>query len=235
MTQISQPLRLTSGFDPERIALIRLMEEDGWTGRISKQGHAIMRAPDGVSTCSISPKVKNGRSGENVGAEYRRWKREQLSSQGILAMTLVVAEGLTIAEDWGIAPRAALPVEPAEPVDTTPPVSEPEPEPARLPCTECGKDFATLQALSVHRSRSHTKAPCPICAESYAPGNLPRHQATHLREFADLEAAVTEVHRLRRQLAEAQREAVAWEVLADEAEERHALLQARIRAAIEIR
>lgn len=71
------PLRLTSAFEPFTIALIREMEADGWTGRISAKGHAIMRSPDGQTTCAVSPKVGTPHRRGNLGANYRRWKRAQ--------------------------------------------------------------------------------------------------------------------------------------------------------------
>jgi hypothetical protein len=88
MTQT--PLRIPSGFAPERAALIREMEADGWTGRISSKGHAIMRAPDGTTTCSVAPKLGSPtRAAANQAATYRRWKRAQET----------VAEVLEIRED----------------------------------------------------------------------------------------------------------------------------------------
>lgn len=77
-------MRLTSAFEPFTIALIREMEADGWTGRISNRGHAIMRSPDGTTTCSVSPKVGTPHRRGNLGANYRRWKRAQAEAQVLL-------------------------------------------------------------------------------------------------------------------------------------------------------
>lgn len=74
---MTAPLRLTSAFEPFTIELIRTMEADGWIGRISTKGHAIMRSPDGSTTCSVTPKVGQPNRRGNLGANYRRWKKAQ--------------------------------------------------------------------------------------------------------------------------------------------------------------
>jgi predicted RNA binding protein YcfA (HicA-like mRNA interferase family) len=66
-------LKLPGVFEPWARTLIRQMEDDGWTGRISTRHHAIMRSPDGTETCSVKPKVEAPRDRQNVGKEYRRW------------------------------------------------------------------------------------------------------------------------------------------------------------------
>jgi hypothetical protein len=69
-------MRIPSGFAAERVSLIRQMEADGWTGRITTNGHAFMSAPDGQTTCSIVPKTGSPtRSAANQAAPYRRWKK----------------------------------------------------------------------------------------------------------------------------------------------------------------
>lgn len=80
MTQTLQRprLRLPRGTDRFAAALVRQMEDDGWTGHLSANCHVIMRAPDGGPTCSIAPKAGSPtRSRGNSAMVYRRWKREQ--------------------------------------------------------------------------------------------------------------------------------------------------------------
>lgn len=80
MTQIyaSTRMRLPRGSDRYAVALIREMEDDGWTGALSRNCHVIMRAPDNGPTCSISLKTGSpSRSRGNLAMVYRRWKREQ--------------------------------------------------------------------------------------------------------------------------------------------------------------
>lgn len=80
MTQpLARPQRLTlRGFSKERAALVREMEDHGWTGRITSNGHAFMRAPDGQTTCSVSPKFGSPtRATGNSQAVFKRWRRQQ--------------------------------------------------------------------------------------------------------------------------------------------------------------
>ena len=53
------------------------MEDDGWTGRITSRGHALMLAPDNGPTTTISAKggCPNGRG--NSASVYKAWKRDQ--------------------------------------------------------------------------------------------------------------------------------------------------------------
>lgn len=61
-------------YDAEARELVLRMIDDGWSGRISSRGHAILRAPDGKSTASVSPNYHRSRAGKNAEAVYRRWK-----------------------------------------------------------------------------------------------------------------------------------------------------------------
>jgi hypothetical protein len=74
---MTDSLRLTSAFEPFTIALVREIEAAGWQGRISTRGHAIMRAPDGETTCSIPPKAGAPQDRLNIGRAYRRWQKAQ--------------------------------------------------------------------------------------------------------------------------------------------------------------
>ncbi|HEX8321681.1 hypothetical protein [Longimicrobium sp.] len=75
MTQTTS-LKLPASFHREMAALVRELEDLGWTGRLSTPGHAIMRAPDGKSTCSITPKLGSPRHLVNNRTKIERWKRE---------------------------------------------------------------------------------------------------------------------------------------------------------------
>ena len=77
MTQTLPALQIPSCFQRLQRDLIRAMEADGWTGRLSANSHMIMRAPDGVTTCSVAPKPGSTRGAKNFAAPYKRWKRQQ--------------------------------------------------------------------------------------------------------------------------------------------------------------
>jgi endogenous inhibitor of DNA gyrase (YacG/DUF329 family) len=207
------PLRLTSAFHPDCIALIREMEADGWTGKITKKNHARMLAPDGVTTCMISPNPGAPHRAANLSAEYRRWKREQAEAAAAEAVQAEVRK-LTWLPWPGVPPL--LPA-------LTLPEPEPEPEPVKVTvdCTECGKPFATLQAMSVHRVRAHVRVNCPICARPFSPGNLPRHLVGHDEATLPEEVARRELYRARAELTRLREEIATWQDLAEETEENY--------------
>jgi hypothetical protein len=67
----------TKGFSKGSLDIIEELEDFGWTFRRSTQGHAIGKAPDGVTTCSI-PKVlsRANRSQQNTDAILKAWRRK---------------------------------------------------------------------------------------------------------------------------------------------------------------
>jgi hypothetical protein len=64
------------GFSSEAKALIREYESYGWEFSLSQNNHAIGKAPDGVTTCSIGQVLsKANRSQQNAEAPLKAWKR----------------------------------------------------------------------------------------------------------------------------------------------------------------
>jgi len=194
-------LKLSNTFEEIPTKLIREMEAAGWTGKVSRKGHAIMRAPDGQTTCSVSPKVGAAFRAANLGMEFRRWQREQ--------------EAAAASQE---APEAPRPVEwlPWPVMPPRPLAAEPEPT---VDCTECGKPFRTLQAMSVHRVRAHVRVNCPICAGAFSPGNLPRHQLTHDEATLPEDEARRALYLARQEVARLRDELTVWQGLAEETEE----------------
>ena len=71
----SAPVRL-GGFSAESRKVIRQLEEYGWTFTVSRQGHAIGHAPDGVTRTSISKNLSRAnRSQQAADATVKRWER----------------------------------------------------------------------------------------------------------------------------------------------------------------
>lgn len=64
-------------FDQRATDLILEAMDAGWVGYISGRNHAILYAPDGRGSLSVSRDSKRGRSGRNAEAAYRRWERRQ--------------------------------------------------------------------------------------------------------------------------------------------------------------
>ncbi|UDL16051.1 hypothetical protein QEH42_gp167 [Microbacterium phage Pumpernickel] len=61
-------------FDDGARELVLRMVDAGWVGRITKQGHAYMRAPDGEVSATVARDSGRGRSGMNAEARFRRWQ-----------------------------------------------------------------------------------------------------------------------------------------------------------------
>lgn len=49
----------------------------GWVGKMSKKGHAVLRAPDGKTTTSVSRSSSRASSGTRARADLDRWKNSQ--------------------------------------------------------------------------------------------------------------------------------------------------------------
>ena len=49
----------------------------GWVGKMSKKGHAVLRAPDGETTVSVSRSSSRASSGTRARADLDRWKNNQ--------------------------------------------------------------------------------------------------------------------------------------------------------------
>lgn len=80
LEHLDQPLLLADNevkhFDREASMIVAGLQMMGWRGVMSARGHAIMRAPDGTTTCSVSRDSLRGRSGRNAAAVLKAWRRE---------------------------------------------------------------------------------------------------------------------------------------------------------------
>ena len=61
-------------FDDASRDLVLRMVDAGWVGRITKQGHAYMRAPGGEVSATVARDSGRGRSGMNAEARFKRWQ-----------------------------------------------------------------------------------------------------------------------------------------------------------------
>lgn len=235
MTQTQQPkrLKLPNDFNRTSTDLIREMEDNGWTGRNTVNGHVFMHAPDGVTTCSVVPKVDaNWRTAKNQLAPYRRWLREQEELQKAERRVARKAEKAAAAAA-ATTPAANAIEQPAPaPVDTDPELLRVAQCATRMSCDECPRDFATLQALSVHRVRVHVRVSCQFCGDEFSPGNVKRHEDGHRNDGKTADD-------LRRELLQASQEADRlcaerdeWQTIAEDAERRMLALKASVRALV---
>lgn len=232
------------GFSKDQTALVRQMEDYGWTGRIGANGHAFMLAPDGITTCSVVPKDGSRRQRGNSQAVFKAWlkkmeelaaeaieraeQRELTSAMGKLRFTRMFQPESTPIADTLLAVipdhiPERLP-EPPAPVDTAPaPAPERSPE---FQCPICGREFAGRQPLSVHHVRSHVKVACPVCDHELPPGNLPRHQRKY-HPPVEPELMARQLWLAQQELSQLRAEVRGWEQLAVETEERYAALRDR--------
>lgn len=65
------------GFDDDAKKLLAMMAMAKWRGYVSGSNHAIMHAPDGKTTVSVSRDSLRGRSGKNARAEFERWLKTE--------------------------------------------------------------------------------------------------------------------------------------------------------------
>lgn len=120
-------------FDDEATQLVMEMMDAGWTGRLSQRGHAIMRAPDGQATHSISRDSLRGRSGRNARAIFERWKLQHAKAQSSVESNIIQmhSTGFEVFD--------------------------------RLVCPDCERVFQTPQGLSAHRKAHNQWQTCPEC------------------------------------------------------------------------
>jgi hypothetical protein len=96
-------------FDNEAASIVLDASEMGWLGRISTKGHAIMRAPDGNTTISVSRDSSRGRSGKNARADLERWKNRQPGTAfGIDANTVSAEEEVELDRLSALSSRNPL-------------------------------------------------------------------------------------------------------------------------------
>jgi hypothetical protein len=150
-------------FDTDAKKLVDMFHDAGWRSYMSNNSHAIMQAPDGETTASVSghnnrAQVRRGRE------ELKRWLRKNRK------------------RSKGAGPRERPRVhehhhEPEqenrlEPDMTTMPTSF-----KCLDCPDGGREFKTGQALAMHRQRTHDGLTCPECRDKFwSPIKYNRHR-----------------------------------------------------------
>lgn len=232
MTQTQQPkrLRLPNTFNQASTDLIREMEDNGWRGRNTVNGHVFMYAPDGETTCSVVPKVDaDWRTAKNQLSPYRRWLRQQEEIQRAERRAAKKTEKAAAAAQQ---PANVIRRPAAEPVDTVAEVLRVAQCAMRMSCDECDRDFATLQALSVHRVRAHVRVTCQFCGEEFSPGNVKRHEDGHRNDGKTADDLRRELLQARQELTRTNVERNEWQTLAEDAERRMLALKASVRVLV---
>lgn len=66
----------TKNFSREAREIIKRLEDQGWTFRVSSNGHAIGKSPEGSHSISVAPRLSaRNRAYQNTLAEVRRWEK----------------------------------------------------------------------------------------------------------------------------------------------------------------
>lgn len=78
-TELAEPItaRDIRRFDAEAKQLVADFQTEGWRGYLSSQGHAIMLAPDGITTASVSGHSDGIHKARAARADLRKWLRAQ--------------------------------------------------------------------------------------------------------------------------------------------------------------
>jgi len=209
-------------FDDEAVRLIRAMESEGWRGRVSSRGHAILRAPDGVTTASVSRDHDKHRSTrQNAWAEFERWRRRATPpptpEDASMATVLVCPEcQATFPDAKALKVHTREAHKPMRPAYTCPecgeiwwspqamrlhlvrkhPDSDSLPPADPTPCTEPGCEYVGRShgALNVHLRQVHPDGVCPLCGVKVRMATLSRHLGhVHTPEERDKLAAMPKV------------------------------------------
>lgn len=150
-------------FDTEAKKLVDLFHEAGWRSYMSNNSHAILQAPDGETTASVS--------GHNNRAQVRRGRQE--------------------LKRWLIRNRKQSKTLPGPSPRSHEHEHEPEnrsQEPAMTTttktCPDCpGREFKSGGALALHRQRTHDGMTCPECGEKFmGGGNSVRYNQHRLEQ-----------------------------------------------------
>lgn len=179
-----EPMKLPPSFHREMAALVRELEGMGWFGRMSKPGHAIMRAPDGETTCSITPKLGSPRHLANNRAKIDRWKRAQ--AEQVVAVTDELPAGEPVNQSLAYCPDCGKPFVSEGRVR----IHQAHQHSERVACPECGRLTSAAQAAK-HQA-SHHREPRSI-GQLYRDMAILREQLAEARDEAQTwEAVATE-------------------------------------------
>lgn len=133
-------------FDREARQLVADFHRAGWRSYLSRQGHAIMLAPDGRTTASVSGHTKGRQAHltKMARADLKRWQRAQ--GQGMMQ----TPDEIPNAQEETPVATATVLDRPADATDS-------------LSCSICGKGpFPHKGALALHRTTHDDPIPCPI-------------------------------------------------------------------------
>lgn len=93
------------GFSQESLAVIHELENYGWTFTLSKSRHAMGKAPDGVTTCSVGRTLSlANRSKQNTEKVLKAWRRRVAGEKPLAELEDVAVAYLDSMEDPILGP-----------------------------------------------------------------------------------------------------------------------------------
>lgn len=143
-------------FDTEAKKLVGMFHDAGWRSYMSNNSHAILQAPDGETTASVSghndrAQVKRGR------AELDRWLRRNGKRRHKPLRRTLPARSFENDHEPEHENRSQ------ESNMTTMPTTIHK----CLDCPDGGREFKNGQALAMHRQRTHDGLACPECGDKF--------------------------------------------------------------------
>lgn len=168
-------------FDPEARELVQAFHNAGWRSYLSQNGHAIMYAPDGETTASVSGHSKGTRS-RQARADLDRWLRRNRKRRKPLHRTIP-------ARSFENNPEPEHTPEQENPMSTSTTTTT-------YACPDCPdrEPFVSGGALALHRQRTHDGLTCPECKERFTGGGMSERYRDHRLEKHGVEPKSKTLH-----------------------------------------
>lgn len=173
--------REIKAFDREARELVHDFHSAGWRSYLSQNGHAILYAPDGESTASVSGHSDGPHKSKAARADLERWLRR--NGKPTTAPTR----------------RKHKPLRRKSQVNYPKPTPTPTPEhdnqlespimATRYGCPDCPErdPFNTPGALKLHRQQAHDGLQCSECSEAFKGKGKTERYRTHRLEAHGIE------------------------------------------------
>jgi uncharacterized C2H2 Zn-finger protein len=140
---VDQPTPHLAKFDRAARRLIKEFEQAGWRYRVSNRGHAILHAPDGVTTTSVSPNLDNSPERlRTARSDLTRWLRS-MTTDTLEQPAAVDVDGFACPDCGKVFP-------------TNKQMKMHARHHEAMTCPECGQDFGgNALGYSRHRREVH--------------------------------------------------------------------------------
>jgi len=164
-------------FDAEAKEVVELFHAAGWRSYLSGQSHAILYAPDGVTTVSVSGHSR-GQRGRMARADLERWLRDNPQPNRHQRHKPLRRE---------MAPGSKRKNKPEHKSQNLP--EKENQMVTKFGCPDCPErePFVSGGALALHRQRSHEGMVCPECGDTFHGGGNSKRYNVHRLEKHGIE------------------------------------------------